>query len=73
MTHNSKKAWSTIKKLNCEKKAPSRVAAVTPNEVANQLICNGKPLHKEKGQRKSMKKEMDDILQKNPGHTRQIH
>ena len=38
MTHNSKKAWSTIKKLNCEKKAPSRVAAVTPNEVANQLI-----------------------------------
>ena len=66
MTHNSKKAWSTIKKLNTENRKQMRVAAVTPNEVASQLICNGKPLHKERGHRKEMKKEMDDILKTGP-------
>ena len=62
MTHNSKKAWTTIKKLNSEKK-PQRVAAVTPNEVANQLILNGKPTYKERGQQKKLKHEMDLALQ----------
>ena len=62
MTHNSKKAWTTIKKLNTEKK-PQKVAAVTPNEVANQLILNGKPPYKERGQQKKLKCEMDLALQ----------
>jgi len=62
MTKNSKKAWTTIKKLNTEKKAQTRVAAVTPNEVANQLLLNGKPLHKQKGTKKSTKRETDKIL-----------
>ena len=62
MTKNSKKAWTTIKKLNTEKKAQTRVAAVTPNEVANQLLLNGKPLHKQKGMTKSTKRETDKIL-----------
>ena len=63
MTLNSKKAWKTIGKINTEKKTNPRVAAVTPNQVANQLILNGKPQHKEKGKRKQIKREMDDILQ----------
>ena len=63
MTLNSKKAWKTISKINTEKKTNPRVAAVTPNQVANQLILNGKPQHKEKGKRKQIKREMDDILQ----------
>ena len=61
MTHNSKKAWTTIKKLNSEKK-PQRVAAVTLNEVANQLILNGKPTYKERMQQKKLKHEMDLAL-----------
>ena len=62
MTRNSKKAWTTIKKLNTENNKETRIAAVTPNEVATQLICNGKPLHKERGHRKKMKQEIDAIL-----------
>ena len=46
MTHNSKKAWSTLKKINTEKNGQTRVAAVTPNQVANQLLRNGKPQNK---------------------------
>ena len=65
MTHNSKKAWTTIKKLNTEKNNQSRVAAVTPNEVANQLLLNGKPLNKERGYLKKMKSEMDRVMRKN--------
>ena len=67
MTHNSKQAWTTIKKLNTEKKAPSRVAAVTPNEVANQLLLNGKPLHKQTGQSKTMNRDTANIM-KNSDH-----
>ena len=48
MTHNSKKAWATIKRLDSEKHTQTRVAAVTPNKVANQLLQNGKPLDMEK-------------------------
>ena len=62
MTLNSKKAWKTISKLNTEKKTNPRVAAVTPNQVAHQLILNGKPQHKERGRRKEMKREMDNTM-----------
>ena len=41
MTHNSKKAWSTIKKINNDpKKAAmhSNMSNVTANKVAHQLL-----------------------------------
>ena len=68
LTHNSKKAWTTIKKLNSEKKPQSRIAAVTPNEVANQLIQNGKPASKERGHLKRLKSEMDHALLNSEEH-----
>ena len=63
MTHNSKRAWSTLKKINTERNRQTRVAAVTPNQVANQLLRNGKPLHKERGRLKAMKRETAQIIQ----------
>ena len=62
MTHNSKKAWATIKRLDSEKHAQTRVAAVTPDQVANQLLQNGKPLNKEKGQQKKLKCQMEQAI-----------
>ena len=49
MTRNSKNAWATIKRLDSESHTQTRVAAVTPNQVAKQLMQNGKPLNKENG------------------------
>ena len=58
MTHNSKMAWKTINKHNSDKKPQTIAAAVTPNQVAHQLIMNGKPLRKERGYLKEMKDRM---------------
>ncbi len=63
MTHNNKKAWATIKKLNSEKHTTTRVAAVSPKHVANQLAQNGKPPTK-----KRATKETE--VQNGPGHGR---
>jgi len=62
MTHNSKKAWKIIKKLNSEKRTQARVAAVTPNQVANHLVQDGKPPTKEKGHQKRLKTKMDQAI-----------
>lgn len=42
MTKNSKKAWSTIGRLNGDKITPPAVSEVTPNQVGNQLMANGR-------------------------------
>ena len=68
MTHNSKKAWATIKKLNTEKKPQTRVAAVTPDQVASQLILNGKPAYKEKGNLKKIQSEITQAQQNSEEH-----
>ena len=65
MTHNSKKAWATIKRLNSDKHTQSRIAAVTPNQVANQLLLNGKPTNQEKGHQKRLKHQMDITIREN--------
>ena len=61
-THNSKKAWTTVRKLDTEKAPPKRIAAVTPNQVAYQLLLNGKPFNKERSYLKKMKEDMERAM-----------
>ncbi|KAJ8372401.1 hypothetical protein AAFF_G00289760 [Aldrovandia affinis] len=42
MTQNSKKAWSTIRKLNGDKITPPSVSDIKPNQVGSQLVANGR-------------------------------
>jgi retron-type reverse transcriptase len=43
MTHNSKKAWSNLRKLTGEPPPPTNPGQVSANQVATQLLLNGKP------------------------------
>ncbi|XP_049873462.1 uncharacterized protein LOC126372007 [Pectinophora gossypiella] len=42
MTHNSKKAWTTIRKLTNEAPPPMSPSQVTADQIAHQLLLNGK-------------------------------
>jgi len=61
MTHNSKQAWKTIKKLNSESNTNSSIPETTPNKVAHQLLLNGKPNNRERGYKKTLKDDTDQI------------
>ena len=65
MSKNSKKAWSTIRKLRGDHKAPPQQPKVTANQVANQLLQNGKS---GKSKKKATKLNRNKY-QKNHGHT----
>ena len=51
MIHNSKRAWSTIKKINNDPKKATLHSNVTADQVAHQLLLNGKPPHKTRHRR----------------------
>ena len=42
MTHNSRKAWKTINKLSNDQTSPNPTCLVTANQVAHQLLVNGR-------------------------------
>ena len=65
MTHNSKKAWKTIINLNSDQEPDQHTAAVTPNQVAKQLLDNGKPHNKECSYVERMKEEISRVLEEN--------
>ena len=65
MSKNSKKAWSLIRKLRGDPKAAPQQPKVTANQVAHQLLLNGKS---GKGQKKT---KLDSSKNsENPGCTR---
>ena len=57
-----RRAWTTIRKLNTDNRPPHRIAAVTPNQIAHQLIVNGRPNNKEQRQKKKQHQEMKTAL-----------
>ena len=65
VSKNSKKAWSTIRKLRGDPKAPPQHPKVTANQVANQLLQNGKS-----GKTKHKTKLDRNKFSTGPGHTR---
>ncbi|KAK3887092.1 hypothetical protein Pcinc_008779 [Petrolisthes cinctipes] len=62
LTHNSKKAWKTIKKLNSESNTNTSIPETTPNKVAHQLLLNGKPNNKPRGYKKKLKEDTNKIM-----------
>ena len=67
MSKNSKKAWATIRKLHGDPKASPVQPKVTANQVANQLLLNGKS---GKIKNKIKFKLNRKRYSKDPGHTR---
>lgn len=43
MKHRSKKAWGLIKRLNSDPTNAKGLSNVTPDQIAHQLLLNGKP------------------------------
>ena len=41
LTHNSRKAWQTIKKLSTDPTSPNPLCLVNSNQVAHHLLVNG--------------------------------
>ena len=65
MSKNSKKAWSLIRKLRGDPKAAPQQPKVTANQVAHQLLLNGKSGKGQKKTKLDHSKNSED-----PGYTR---
>ena len=56
--HSSKKAWTMIKKLSSDPTTAEQHHNITPDQIAHQLLMNGKPLTK---QRKTKFKHQHEV------------
>ena len=43
LTHNSKKGWQTLSKINGDDRKPISSPNITPDAISHQLLLNGKP------------------------------
>ena len=71
MTHNSKKAWSLLRKLGNDPTKGTTHPPVSANDVAHQLLLNGKgnPNHKERPIRKEPSQNDDNCGKYTPDFT----
>jgi len=71
MKNSSSKAWGLIKKLDCDHTKPrTRTLSVTANQVAHQLLINGrtkgKPQPKHKYKTTEKQHEIEESILRDP-------